>query len=136
MDPTGLTHIASQAQRLELPPAQPDAAHVQQFQEIYWQEPQQTQNLMPGMTMEALSLVDNPNGSFFIKAMENMVQMHEHGCARMESLVDHFTGGMAVSPAEMLKAQAAMHDVTLSLQIYQSFDKKLEEGVKTLMTGQ
>ena len=41
-----------------------------------------------------------------------------------------------MSPAEMLEAQVSLADATTGLATYQSFDKKTDEGIKALMTGQ
>jgi hypothetical protein len=145
MDPITLSAIPQNGFATQEPPipAAPDASDVQQFQSIYGQE--MPQNQIPGQGDTFQGMVLNMTGgtangvvsdNVFQAAMSNMVEMHEKSCAKIESLVDRIASSSGMSPAEMLEAQLSLTDATTGLATYQSFDKKTDEGIKALMTGQ
>ncbi len=124
-------------------PQAPDASDVQEFQSLYNNQdmgtkPTQHADGFQGMLINMMggqapgSVSDN----IFQAAMERMVEMHEKSCARIETLVDRIASSSSMSPAEMLEAQVSLADATTGLATYQSFDKKTDEGIKALMTGQ
>lgn len=119
------------------PPAPPDQADVQEFQNIYWQDSNQVRGPHGG---EAILIVPSDMevspGNFFTKAMEKMAEANEKGVMMRETLVERVSHGGVMGGAEMLDVQMQIHDATATLGIYQSFDKKSEEGIKMLMTGQ
>lgn len=140
MDAISAQHIAPQA----LEPqdrnfaAAPDASDVRQFQDIYWQESPGavTGNDGVGQMLQLPGDVARVEETAFTRAMERMVEAHENGCAKLETLLERITGSSSVSPAQLLEVQIALADATTGLATYQGFDKKTDEGVKVLMTGQ
>jgi hypothetical protein len=124
-------------------PQPPDASDVQEFQDLYNQDgvagheaPQARSfqgmliNMMGGPLPGAVT--DN----VFQAAMERMAEMHEKNCSRVETLIDRIASSTSLSPQDMLEAQMVLSDAAMGLATYQSFDKKADEGIKTLMTGQ
>ena len=144
MDAISLSAMPPQTFGTQEPPVPqaPDATDVQEFQNIYNQDamPKQAPHAdgFQGMLINMMgpqapgSVSDN----IFQAAMERMVEMHEKSCAKIETLVDRIASSSSMSPAEMLEAQVSLADATTGLATYQSFDKKTDEGIKALMTGQ
>ncbi|MDB5104456.1 MAG: hypothetical protein JWP91_2145 [Fibrobacteres bacterium] len=145
MDPITLGAIPQASFGSQEPPipAAPDATDVQEFNSIYGQET--PQNQIPGQGDSFKGMVINLVGgpvpgvvtdNVFQAAMSHMVEMHENSCAKIESLVERIASSSGLSPSEMLEAQLSLTDATTGLATYQSFDKKTDEGIKALMTGQ
>jgi hypothetical protein len=149
MDPITLGAIPQTSFATQEPPvpAAPDATDVQEFQNLYGQgggqEPLQNQIPGQGDSFQAM-VINMPGGpangvvsdNVFQAAMSHMVEMHENSCAKIESLVERIASSSGLSPSEMLEAQLSLTDATTGLATYQSFDKKTDEGIKALMTGQ
>ena len=146
MDPISSAQFAapvSPSARVE-PPAPPDASDVERFQEIYHQEPGQAaqgvQSTVPNdgawISMQMPQEISQVPDSLFHTAMERLMETHEKGSIAIESLFEHMDGGGFISPAELLRAQVALSEATTGLTTFQTFDKKTDEGLKALLTGQ
>jgi aryl-alcohol dehydrogenase-like predicted oxidoreductase len=127
------------------PPTPPDASDLQHFHEIYQDgsvdqhgmsnlEPNQGswQILNMQMPMEVTQVPD----SLFHTAMERLMESQEKGSIVLENLLEHAAGGTTMTPTELINTQFAMSEAHLGISNYQSFDKKCDEGLKTLLTGQ
>lgn len=139
MDPISYQAVSPDAfQQRETIPAPPDESHISEFQSIYAQDPAQIPLdfqsgilRFPGMA-EAASVRDG----LFQKVMERMVEHHQNGCAKLETMVERISANPNLSFQELMEMQVTLADASASLTIHQNFEKKTEEGVKTLMTGQ
>lgn len=138
MIPANLNGAApvSAPQQQEIPPAPPEAADVQEFQKLYWGENPGKPGVDPMLNLNIPVEIDPASPGFFLKTMEKMMEMNEKASFMKESLIERAKSGGTLTEAEMFEIQVAMGDATTSLGIFQSFDKKSEEGVKLLMTGQ
>jgi hypothetical protein len=148
MEPISMSTAAQSAFGNQEPPipAAPDATDVQEFQNLYNQDAgfgpaaaehhgaSPIQNMLMNLTGNQMPGAVSDN--VFQAAMERMVELHEHSCAKIETLIDRIADSASMSPAEMLEAQVSLADATTGLATYQSFDKKTDEGIKALMTGQ
>jgi hypothetical protein len=145
MDPISLGAMPKADFAAQEPPAPqpPDASDVQDFQNLYNQDlgavpatphAQSFQGMLINMMGGQVpgSVTDN----VFQAAMEHMVEMHDKSCVKIETLIDRISSSQGMSPQEMLEAQLFLSDATTGLATYQSFDKKTDEGIKALMTGQ
>jgi hypothetical protein len=125
-------------------PEPPEASDVQEFQNLYNQDGSGTvpvaaphQNFQ-GMLIHLMggpapgSVSDN----VFVTAMERMAEMHEKNCTKLDTLVDRISSSTNLSPQELLEAQMTIGDTNVSLTMYQAFEKKSDEGIRTLMTCQ
>jgi hypothetical protein len=124
-------------------PQPPDAADVQEFQSLYNQEAGPVQaaphaQSFQGMLIHMIggTMPGQVPDNIFEAAMGRMVEMHEKSCAQMETLMERVASSQGMTPQEMLEAQMIMSNATTGLATYQAFDKKADEGIKALMTGQ
>src|SRR5437879_3332916 len=146
MDPISSSNVVapiSTTERIQ-PPTPPDASDVQHFQDIYSQDnthgPNGAGNVAPNdgawQTLQFPIEVTQVPDSLFHTAMERLMETHERGSIAVESLLEHMDSGANISPAELLKVQIALGEATTGLSTFQTFDKKSDEGLKTLLTGQ
>ena len=122
-------------------PQQPDASDIQEFQSLYGQDAAPIGDAphvqtFQGMLTQIMGGSLHPSDNIFTAAMSRMVETHEKGVSKLETLVDRITSSTGMSAAETLEAQILVSDVTQGLGTYQAVDKKLQEGIKALMTGQ
>lgn len=145
MDPISLGAMPKADLGAQEPPVPqpPDATDVQEFQDLYNQDAAPAHEAPHARSFQGM-LIDmmggtapgSATGNVFQAAMEHMVEMHERNCAKVETLIDRISSSSGMSPQEMLEAQLFLTDATTGLATYQSFDKKADEGIKALMTGQ
>jgi len=144
MDPISMSATTQTFATQEPPvPAAPDASDVQEFQQLYSQEqgPAKTTGTAPTFQNMVINQIGGPaagvvTDNVFQAAMSRMIEMHDKSCAKIETLIDRLGSSDGLSPSEMLEAQITLADATTGLATYQSFDKKTDEGIKALMTGQ
>lgn len=124
-------------------PQQPDASDVQEFQDLYNQDGAAAHEAPQARSFQGMviNLMGGPipgsvTDNMFQAAMERMAEMHEKSCSRVETLIDRIASGTNMSPQELLEAQMVLGDATMGIATFQSFEKKADEGIKTLMTGQ
>jgi hypothetical protein len=124
-------------------PQPPDASDIQEFQSLYRQdvitlgEPSRLdgfQGMLANMIGGALPA--SPSDNIFTAAMSRMAEQHEKDVSKLETLVERITSGSGMTPAQMIEAQVIVAEATQGLSTYQAVDKKIQEGVKALMTGQ
>jgi hypothetical protein len=124
-------------------PQPPDASDVQEFQGLYNQDgapPIEAPHdgSFQGMLTQMIggALPGSASGNIFQAAIGRMAEMHQNSCMKMETLIDRISESSSLSPEEVIEAQLTLSDATTGLATYQSFDKKMDEGIKALMTGQ
>lgn len=145
MDPISMTASTQTFATQEPPiPAAPDAGDVQEFQNLYntqEQGPAKATGSAPTFQNMVINQIGGPaagvvTDNVFQAAMSRMIELHDKSCSKIETLIDRLGGSDGLSPSEMLEAQITLADATTGLATYQSFDKKTDEGIKALMTGQ
>lgn len=145
MDPISLGAMPKAEFSAPEPPAPepPDATDVQEFQNLYNQDAGPAHEAPQARSFQSMliGMMGGPvpgqaTDNVFQAAMERMVEMHEKNCAKVETLLDRVSASGTMSPQEMLEVQMYLADATSGLATYQSFDKKADEGIKALMTGQ
>lgn len=143
MDPISMSATTQTYATQEPPvPAAPDASDVQEFQNLYGQEgPAKATASAPTFQTMVINQMGGPaagviTDNVFQAAMSRMMELHDKSCAKIETLIDRLGTSEGLSPSQMLEAQIVLADATTGLATYQSFDKKTDEGIKALMTGQ
>ena len=139
MEAINLSSIASQPLSMEtnLPPAAPEAGDITEFQQIYWgNAPGKTANGNPIFNLQGTMQTAATDPTFFEGVMNRIMEAQKKSEVAKDKLVDKLTGGGDLSEGELLQMQIAGNESAFNLSLFQSFDKKTEEGVKTLMTGQ
>lgn len=124
-------------------PQQPDASDIQEFQSLYGQDSaylvekpgvEGFQKLLTRMMGDSLNAT--PGDNIFTAAMSRMAETHQVGVSKLETLLDRISSSTNMSPEDLIEAQILVQEVTQGMGTYQAVEKKLQEGIKALMTGQ
>lgn len=124
-------------------PQPPDVSDVQEFQSIYHQDAipfgdAPRVHTFQGMLNNLIggTIPGTATDNIFQVALSRLGEMHDMNLTKIESVIERISSAKGMSPQELLEAQMVISDATSSLGTYQAFDKKAEEGIKALMTGQ
>lgn len=121
--------------RQEIPPPPPQAEDVQEFQKLYWNEPKDP-GMDPIFKLALSAEIEPVSPSAFSKVMEKMMENTNRFEDLKDSIQDRLRAGMEVSLEERADLVMLFQETKLQLELFQSFSKKTEEGLKSLITGQ
>ncbi|HLP42195.1 MAG TPA: hypothetical protein VK465_11850 [Fibrobacteria bacterium] len=124
-------------------PQPPDVSDVQEFQTLYRQDAIPLGDAPPVHTFQGMlnnmiggSIPGAASDNIFQVALSRLGEVHDMNMAKIETVIERIASAKGMTPQQLLEAQMVITDASSTLSLYQAFDKKTEEGIKALMTGQ